>query len=106
MENKKWHIIRDGGAWIEVIYLSKEDSIDEYWSYASVKWDGCINYSQAGNIPYSKECGLPDDTKRDKNGACDDYIHICDIDEIIEKLTKLRDILNDRFPGRLKDENI
>ena len=59
------------------------------WYEAVVKWDGCIHFYQAGNDPFDDENGHSD-SERSKE-ACDDYIHICDIDGHIERLIALKE---------------
>lgn len=75
---------RNENHWVSLKYVTPIDKGLEHWWSASVKWDGCIHFSRAYNEPF-KEHG--------HNGSEDnsDYIHICDIDEYIEILTKLRD---------------
>ena len=60
----------------------------EGWRSAAVKWDGCIHYYRYFNNPL-------DDENRDDEDT--DYIHICDIDDEIERLTQLRDIAKEHF---------
>lgn len=63
------------------------------WYEAFVKWDGCIHFNHAVNAPFCEEFGFHDEPKKreDSSGGCDEYIHICDINELIEVLTELRD---------------
>ena len=67
------------------------------WYEASVRWDGCIHFSQAGNVPFDDEHGRADG-KRDAQ-ACDDYIHICDIDTLIARLQALKAAALQHFEG-------
>lgn len=69
------------------------------WKYASVKWDGCIHFHQAGNVPYQKSYGIANSINRDE-AACDDYIHICDIEKMIESLTSLKKAAMEYFKNR------
>jgi len=65
------------------------------WWEAFVRWDGCFNLHQAGNVPFSDEYGHSWGTcwngKERDPVACDDYIHICDLDDYIKRLQTLRD---------------
>lgn len=61
---------------------------NEGWS-ASVKWDGCIHFNRYYN-------GMSID---DKTGEDCDYIHICDVDEMIERLQELRAAAIVHFDG-------
>lgn len=76
--------------WIDLIWQDGSEENDERWMEASVKWDGCIHFRTAGNIPFSKDYGDSNSTEREKNGASDDYIHICDIDILINQLLELK----------------
>ena len=57
---------------------------DEEYGYDEVtlKWDGCIDYRIGHNGVKPSEDPTGDDT---------DYIHICDIDEMIKKLQALKE---------------
>ena len=63
-------------AWIDLIY--QYYSSGQHWVKASVRFDGCIHFRKAYNTPF------PDDEDQD-------YIHICDIDEMIKQLTLLKE---------------
>ena len=67
----------------------------EYWSYARVKWDGCIDLHKACNAPFSKFYGFFGDSKRIP--LDDDYLHICILTNEIESLTKLQKCINENF---------
>ncbi len=59
------------------------------WNWAEVKWDGCIDYYRVVNDP------IPDGVtelppEEEPAGRLIDYMHICDIDEEIERLQKLK----------------
>ena len=58
---------------------------------AIVKWDGCIHLHSYGNIPYDN------DPERKNPDCCDDYIHICDLDELIRNLQSLKEIAIKHF---------
>ena len=63
-------------AWIDLIYQHYKDG--SHWVHAAVKFDGCIHYRKSYNNP------LPNDEEEQ------DYLHICDIDEMIKLLTSLK----------------
>lgn len=81
-----WEVIpeRTQEHWLEV------RDPDGWWE-AVVKWDGCIHLHHAGNVPFDKEHGdsQSSEAERDKS-ACDDYIHLCDIDDAIARLQALK----------------
>ena len=85
--------------WIDLIWVDDEDENTHWSNECSVKWDGCIHYIQAGNIPFEK--GLDSNSnKREEKGACDDYIHICDIDDMINKLIELKKVAMIHFKDK------
>lgn len=91
-----WIIDKNGIAkdhWIDLISDSYEDG--SHWLHACAKWDGCVHLDIARNVPFSKEYGFHGQ-KRDES-ACDDYIHICDLDKFISKLQKLKEICVKHF---------
>jgi len=61
----------------------------EGWYRASVKLDGCIDMQRAYNVPF------PRNDDEDEDMA--DTMHICDIDEHIERLIALRDAAREHF---------
>lgn len=68
------------------------DLIDpEGWYKASVKWDGCVHFRRAYNLPYPHPEGDDD--------AFEDYIHICDLDEFIARLQALKQKAIEHFGG-------
>jgi hypothetical protein len=73
-----WEIVAEKSAphWLE---LRDPDG----WYEASVKWDGCVHFLRHFNEP---------DGKGDT-----DYLHICDLDEEIARLTALRDMSRAHF---------
>jgi hypothetical protein len=81
--------------WVDLMYVDEETGC---WKYASVKWDGCIHFSQAGNVPYGEEFGTPN-TERNE-ASCDDGMHICDIDELIDVLQSLKIKAQKHFKNR------
>ena len=50
----------------------------EGWYYAIVRFDGCIHFNRCYNEPESF------------NDSMTNYLHICDIDEIINRLQELK----------------
>jgi hypothetical protein len=51
------------------------------WYKASVKWDGCVDFYRLHNKP------LP---ITEEHPQMVDYVHFCDIDEEIKRLTELK----------------
>ena len=86
----KWKVIDEE---TEDHFLVVEDP--NGWYEAYVKWDGCITYNKLHNVP------LP---QTGEHPQLIESIHICDIDEEIERLQELKkvsikhfgDIFNDR----------
>lgn len=63
------------------------------WRRACVKWDGCIHFDSFANVPLELS---PDR----KDPACvDSYIHICEIDEMIEDLQAIKKLALEHFKG-------
>jgi len=75
--------------WIDLIYQEDWEEGDNHYWHATVKSDGCIHLDHAGNEPFNKFQNAGS-ANRPENSA-DDYIHICNIDEVIDKLTKLKE---------------
>ena len=75
--------------WVNLRFVDALDEGLEHWYAASVKWDGCIHFWRAYNERFLKFA----DNKQDN---CD-YIHICDLDDYIEKLVMLRDAAKKYF---------
>lgn len=58
---------------------------------ASVKFDGCIHFwTWANGKGYGHEC-------EDKCDCCENYLHICDIDQMIEILQTLKKKAKEHF---------
>ena len=75
---------------------TENNDMEHWWYECWVKWDGCINFFIARNIPFEK--GLDSNSnKREENGACDDYFHICNIDAMINKLIELKKVAMEHF---------
>lgn len=84
--------------WIDLIWVDDGD-LTSWWEECSVKWDGCIHYNQAGNIPFEKELDS-NSNKREEKGACDGYFHICEIDDLINKLLELKKVAQVHFKDK------
>ena len=82
--SEMWRAIPDKTTdiWLEVVD-------PDGWYSAIVKWDGCVDFYSYANSPFVEG------ENRDED--CDDYIHICDLDEYIDRLTKLRDEARKHF---------
>lgn len=61
----------------------------EGWWAAWAKYDGCVHLNHYHNAP--KGDARLDDT---------DYVHICDLDDAIKRLTELRDKIKGHFVPR------
>lgn len=62
------------------------------------KWDGCIDYySYANGYDWGHKC-------EEDCQCCEDYIHICSIDDFIEKLTKIKQIAVKFYKGKSGEE--
>lgn len=74
--------------WLQLREPCPEPGKDYTWHEAIVKWDGCVHFHQAGNIPFDEHYGRSD--KERPHPAVDDYIHICDVDDMIARLQALK----------------
>lgn len=84
-----WKVAKKESHRLEVHSEVGEDG--RHWWSASVKWDGCIDLHRAYNIPF----GTPD---RDKDHmAFTSDLHLCDLDELIERLQLLRAMAKQHF---------
>lgn len=76
-----WKIIKEKTAshWLQMVR-------DDCFSKCSVKFDGCIHYNKIYNTSYNEngEYFKPEDSE------CEDYIHICDIDDMIKQLQEIK----------------
>lgn len=102
----KWEVIKDKTKdyWLEikgddgsrVVIGDDEKNWEPIYPYHAVaKWDGCVMYSDYAN-------GYGYDHKHDEscangNGCCEQTIHICDIDDFIEMLQKLKEKAKEHF---------
>ncbi|SRR5579872_4302459 len=64
-------------SYIDLIFNHYADG--QHWLHAGLRFDGCVHFTRAYNSPFPKE-----------NDDDQDYIHICDIDEMIKQLTLLK----------------
>jgi len=79
-----WEIINKKEHWLEIQEPGG-------WYSASLKWDGCIDFNRYYNDPKYYQEAHPSDNN------LSDYLHICDIDDMIKRLEKLRDIGKKHF---------
>lgn len=75
-----------------IVLEDEEYGFDE----VTLKWDGCIVYRKAWNGFKPNE---------DETGENTNYIHICDIDEMIAKLESLKRIGAKHFDNEYWTEN-
>jgi hypothetical protein len=75
--------------WIDLISDVDEDGL--YWWKCYVTWDGCVQIDRAFNRPFGEE------GRENDHMALEDGMHICDLDEFIERLMKLRDAAKAHF---------
>ncbi|MBX4189673.1 hypothetical protein KW791_00025 [Candidatus Parcubacteria bacterium] len=68
--------------YVELMFQHPECVDDQHWYKATVRHDGCIHFYRAYNEPFTNKLGI-----RHTN---QDYIHVCDIDEYIDILQKLK----------------
>ena len=77
--------------WLDLEFIGSREEYNTPVYSAAVKWDGCILFSRYYNgVDYMVDSA----DEMDKNT---DILHICDIDELIESLTKLRDKAKEHF---------
>mgnify|MGYP000051673140 FL=1 len=77
---KPWEVTLAGtGVDGDKIYLHLEDP--EGWYSVRIKWDGCIELIRYHNRPLFADNLDPQDVNR---------LHICDLDDFIERLQSLR----------------
>lgn len=76
--------------WLELVGSVPGDEEKNTWRRVSVKWDGCIHFTVRANSPENlRESG--------KDAENDCYIHICDIDEMIEDLQQIKRFAQEHF---------
>jgi len=66
----------------------------EGWWSGFIKWDGCMELYKYANNPLEPGQLQRTDATRD---ACDDGMHICDIDDMIERLQSLKRLAIEHF---------
>jgi hypothetical protein len=89
-----WKILKAEDYWLEmvgnkngcVIYENGSKIGRPMWTiHVVAKWDGCVDYRQYSNgYEYDHKCG--DDCQ-----CCEDYIHICDVDNFIDVLKSIKE---------------
>ena len=91
--NPLWAVSEEANAYTDVVLcLDDAENRDQsrgqanIWWRARVKWDGCVDLYDYANIPYDLD---PSRTDSAIAGA-DCYIHICDVDRLIERLQALK----------------
>ena len=57
------------------------------WWVAHVRWDGCTQLWQAGNVPYHTIYGEAGEDRDE--AACDGSIHLCDLDDAARRIGSL-----------------
>lgn len=74
---KLWEVVRDKteNHWLEI-------KDPEGWHYAVVKWDGCIHFNRYYNTPKDEQ---------EKDSEDNDYLHICSVDDMINRLQALKE---------------
>ena len=90
MNNKYWNILPETKNKNTVTLRDPEG-----WYEARIRWDGCVNYFKFFNIPL-----IISENEKDV-----DAIHICDIDDEIERLKALKDIAKEYFKDKTKLDN-
>lgn len=65
------------------------------WYEAIVKWDGCIHLYRAANVPFDDVSGHSEGPRGKE--ACDSYVHICDVDDMILRLQSLKKAAQTHF---------
>lgn len=58
---------------------------------AYIKWDGCIDFRKYWND------ATVDDVHSEEKGHNCNYIHICDIDDMIKRLQELKEVAKEHF---------
>ena len=83
--NWKIHEVKIGA----VITLRGYEANGSCWAEADLK-GGCVDLYIAQNVPFNSNYGWAGDER--KHPSCDEYIHICDISDLIEDLKKIWEI--------------
>ena len=66
-------------------------SPEDVWYSVVAKWDGCVDFRRYYNDPNGSPNRKADDS---------DYIHICDIDEMIADLQEIKRMAQEHFAGK------
>lgn len=78
----------DGVAWRGIPEKTQEHWLEvedpEGWYSAAIRFDGCIHFHRYYNTPKHLQ------TEGDKDSDMTDYLHICDIDDMISRLRTLK----------------
>ena len=77
----------EDGTVISIVVVDKEYRE----AHVSFKWDGCVDYNK-----FSNGYTVDDEDSKSKAESAD-YIHICDIDDMIEKLQEIKKIAEENF---------
>jgi len=64
------------------------------WYVARVKYDGCVDFYRYHNQPCPPECTGGEEQP---HPTMIDYIHLCDIDQEIERLQALKKLAMEKF---------
>ena len=102
----KWKTIKEKTTefWLELkgddgsrnIYGKKETPIYPY--HAICKFDGCVDLrTYANGYSYDHEC-------KDGCQCCEDYIHICDLDQFIKDLQDLSKKAKEFYKGKTGED--
>lgn len=92
----KWQLIEDREYWLRLVSeVNNAGAKPQHWWAATAKWDGCVDLYHAGNVPFGEEFGQAGGHR--DSSACDCYIHICNLDDLIARLTTLRDVWRAKF---------
>ena len=91
MNNKYWEVrnVNKSDDEKRVVSVALKDTVNNSYT-ATFKWDGCIDIFKYSN-------GFTPEDKMSEEEYTDnvDYIHICDIDEMIVRLTELKKIMEE-----------
>lgn len=81
----EWRLFKDEDTSIFVA----RDHLGEYgsWYEAHVRFDGCIHFYRQHNSPL----------EQNKQGELRDYLHICDIEDEIDRLQRLKALAVEQF---------
>ena len=91
MNNEYWEIknVNKSDDGKTVISVALKDAINNSYE-VTFKWDGCIDFWK-----YCNGFTPEDKMTEEEYENSVDYIHICDIDEMITRLTELKKIMGE-----------